>query len=54
MAVNCVRANKTEEKRYHDNIAITVVFDSVYGRFYFVAKTTQGELKGSGMLTYGI
>ena len=54
MAVNCVRASETEEKKYHHNIAITVVFDSVYGRFYFVAKTTQGEVKGSGMLTYGI
>ena len=54
MAVNCVRANKTEEKRYHDNIAITVVFDSVYGHFYFIAKTTQGEVNGFSMLTYGI
>ena len=38
MAVNCVRASETEEKKYHHNIAITVVFDSIYGRFYFVAQ----------------
>ena len=58
MAVNCARASETEEKKYNHNVAITVVFDSVYGRFYFrfyfVAKTTQGEAKGSTMLTYGI
>ena len=54
MAVNCARASKTKVKKYHHNVAITVLFDSVYGRFYFIAKTTQGEVKGSGMLTYGI
>ena len=54
MAVNCVRASETEEKKYNHNVAITVVFDSVYGHFYFVAKTTRGEAKGPTMLTYGI
>ena len=54
MAVNCARASETEVKKYHHNVAITVVFDSIYGRFYFIAKTTQGEAKVSGMLTYGI
>ena len=54
MAVNCARASETEEKKYNHNVAITVVFDSVYCRFYFVAKTTQGKVKGPTMLTYGI
>ena len=54
MAVNATRSSKTEGKKYHHNIAITAVFDSVYGRLYFVAKTTQAEAKGVGMLTYGI
>ena len=54
MAVNCLRASETEEKKYHHNVAIAPVFDSVHGCFYFVAKTTQAEAKVSGMLTYGI
>ena len=39
MAVNCARPSETEEKKYHHNVAITAVVDSVY------------EAKGSG---YGI
>ena len=54
MAVNCVRPSETEEKKYLHNIAITAVFDSVYGHLYFVAKVTQAEAKGASMLTYGI
>ena len=54
MAVNYARPSKTEEKKYHHNIAIIAVFDSVYGRLYFIAKTTQAEAKGSSMLMYGI
>ena len=51
MAVNYARASETEEKKYNHNVAITVVFDSIYSRFYF---TTKGEVKGPTMLTYGI
>ena len=36
---------KAEEKKYHLNIAITAVYDSVYGRLYFVAKTPQAGVK---------
>ena len=36
---------KAEEKKYHHNIAITAVYDSVYGRLYFVAKTPQAGVK---------
>ena len=36
---------KAEEKNYHHNIAITAVYDSVYGRLYFVAKTPQAGVK---------
>ena len=56
MAVNWARTSKTEKKKYHHNVAITVVFDidSIYGHFYFIAKSTQGEANGSSMLTYGI
>ena len=53
MTVNCARSSKTEEKKYHYNVAITAMFDSIYGRLYFIAKTTQAEAKGAGMLTYG-
>ena len=57
MAVNCLRSNKTEEKKYHRNISIAAVFNSIYGHLYFVAKTPQTEAKGAGvltkMLTYG-
>ena len=51
MAVNCLRPNKTEEKKYHRNMAIVAVFDSIYGHLYFVAKTPQAEAKGAGVLT---
>ena len=54
MAVNCVRPSETEENKYHHNVATTVVFDSVYGCLYIVAKTPQAEAKGASMLTYGI
>ena len=54
MAVNCTRPSETEEKKYHHNVAITAVFDRIYGRLYFIAKTTQAEAEGAGMLTYGI
>ena len=40
MAINCARPSETEEKKYHHNVAITAVFDSVHGLLYFVAKTT--------------
>ena len=49
MAVICVRRNETEAKKYHHDVVITVVFDSVYCHLYFVAKTTQAEVKGSSM-----
>ena len=49
MAVNCARPSETEEKKYHHNVAITAAFDSVYGRLYFIANTTQAEAKGVGM-----
>ena len=52
--VNCVRSSKTEEKKYHQNIAMASMFGSVYGHLYFIAKTPQAEVKGGGMLTYGI
>ena len=54
MTVNCVRPSETKEKKYHHNIAITAVFDSVYGCLYFVAKIQQAEVKGTDMLMYGI
>ena len=54
MAVNCARPSETEEKKYHHNMAITAVFDSIYGRLYFSAKIAQAEVKGAGTLTYGI
>ena len=54
MAVNCVTRSETEEKKYHHNVAIAAVFDSVYGRLYFIAKTTQAEAKDASILTYGI
>ena len=53
MAVDCMRPSETEEKKYHHNVAIAAVFDNVYGCLYFVAKTPQAEVKGTGMLTYG-
>ena len=49
MAINCVRPSETEEDKYHHNVAITAVFDSVYGCLYFIAKATQTEAKGAGM-----
>ena len=54
MTVNCVISSKTEEKKYHHNIAIAAVVDSVYGCLYFIAKTQQAETKGTNMLMYGI
>ena len=54
MAVNFTRQSKTEEKKYHYNIAIAAVFDSIYGCLYFVAKTPQAEVKGTNIITYGI
>ena len=52
MVVNCARPSKTKEKKYHYNVAIATVFDSVYGCLYFIAKTPQAEVKGASMLTY--
>ena len=54
MAVNCVRPSETEERKYYHNIAMAAVFDSVYGYLYFIAKTSQAEAKGAGVLTYEI
>ena len=54
MTVNCMQPSKTEEKKYHHNIAITAVFDSVYGHLYFVAKTAQAETKDARMLTWNL
>ena len=54
MTVNCTKPSETEEKKYHHNVAVTAVFDSVYGHLYFVVKTIQAEAKGVGMLTYRI
>ena len=53
MAVNCVRPSETGEKKYHHNAVIATVFDSVYGRLYFIAKTPQAEAKDAGVLIYG-
>ena len=50
MAVNCERPSKAEEKKYHHNVAIAAVFDSVYDCLYFIAKTPQAEAKGASML----
>ena len=36
---------KAEEQKYRHNIAITVVYDSVYGCLYFVAKNPQAGVK---------
>ena len=44
MTVNCMGPSKTEEKKYHHNVAIAAVFDSVYGLLYFVAKTPLTEV----------
>ena len=49
-----LRSSETEEKKYHHNVAITPVFDVIYGYLYFVAKTTQAEAKDASILTYGI
>ena len=55
MAVNCSRPSETKKKKYHYNVAIAVVFDSIYGCLYFVAKTPQAEVKGASVsTTYGI
>ena len=54
MASNCARLSEMEKIKYHHNVAITAVFDSVYGRLYFIAKIPQAEAKGIGMLMYGI
>ena len=43
MAVNCARPSETEEKKYHHNVAITAMFDSIYGHLYFIAKAAQGK-----------
>ena len=53
MTVNCTRPSTAEEKKYYHNIAITAVFHSFYGRLYFLAKTTQAEVKDTSMLSYG-
>ena len=47
MAVNCVRTSETEEKKYHNVVA--VVFDWVYDYLHFIAKTLQAEAKGASM-----
>ena len=52
MVVNYARLSKNEEQKCHHNIAITAMFDSIYGRLYFVAKTSQTKAKGTGALTY--
>ena len=49
MAINCARLCETEEKKYHHNIAMAVVFDSIYCCLY-----SQVGVKGTGVLTYGI
>ena len=36
---------KTDEQKYHHNVAKTAVFDNVYGRLYFVAKAPQAGAK---------
>ena len=51
MAINCVRLCETAEKKYHHNVAITAVFDNIYGHLYFIEKTPQGGTKDAGMLT---
>ena len=42
MTINCVRPSKTEEKKYHHNVAIAAVFDN--GCLYFNAKTPLAEV----------
>ena len=54
MVVNCARPRETEEQKYHHNVAIAAMFNSVYGCLYFVVKTPQAEAKGTGVLTYRI
>ena len=54
MASNCARLSEMEEKKYHHNVAITAMFDSIYGCLYFIAKIPQAEAKGISMLMYGI
>ena len=45
MTVKCARPSEIEEKKYHHNVAIAAVFDGIYGRLCFTAKTTQAEAK---------
>ena len=52
MAVNYTRPSNTEEKKYHNNIAIAAVFDSVYGHLYFNAMTRLSKRRS--VLTYAI
>ena len=52
MVVNYARLSETEEQKCHHNVAITAVFDSIYRRLYFIAKTSQAETKGAGALIY--
>ena len=53
MAVNCVRTNETEEKKYHHSV-VAVVFDCIYHCLQFISKALQAEVKGVSMLMYGI
>ena len=48
------KTKEAKEKKYYHNTAMVAVFDGFYGRLYLIAKTTQVEVKGTGMLTYGI
>ena len=33
MVVNCVKLHETEEKKYHHNVAIVAVFDSIMAAY---------------------
>ena len=46
-----MRLCETEEKKYHHNVTVAAVFDNVYGRLYFIAKTPQSGAKGTSVLT---
>ena len=57
MAVNCVRHMKIEKQKYHHNVAVATVFDSIDDHPYFIVKIPQVGAKNArraGMLTHGI
>ena len=45
IAINCVRHIKNEKQKYHHNIAVAAVFDSINGCLYFTVKVPQAGVK---------